>query len=285
MPLTPPDFLQPLLAKPVAIFGGGLSGEGVRALLAVLGVEGRIYDAKGAEFTTLAARAHALAVYSPGFVPEHSWFARARAAGMECLAELDFAALFWRGSVVAITGTNGKTTLTEFLTHALHGAGREAYATGNIGHPFTRFVAEKRGGGKDVLAVCEVSSFQAEALRHFRASATLWTNFAEDHLERHPGLEAYFSAKWNLVAHTAAGGLLAGSSVQRYAQKFDRPLAPAACVATEGQPAAHGVRRISPARKFPSRRRLVACVRPRRGRALCRRPHLPAGPAPPRAGH
>ncbi len=237
MPFTPPDFLKPLLAKPVAIFGGGLSGEGVRMLLAALGVEGAIYDAKGTEFTALAARNHGLVVFSPGFVPEHSWLGRARAAGLECLAELDFAALFWRGSVVAVTGTNGKTTLTEFLTHALRTVGREAHATGNIGHPFSRFVAEKRGGARDLLAICEVSSFQAEALRHFHAAATLWTNFAEDHLERHPGLEAYFSAKWNLVARTEPGGFLAGSSVQRFAQKFDRPLAPAACVATEGQPA------------------------------------------------
>ena len=255
MPFAPPDFLKPLLASPVAIFGGGLSGEGVRTLLAALGVEGKIYDAKGAEFTALAARAHALVVFSPGFVPEHAWLARARAAGAECLGELDFAALFWRGPVIAVTGTNGKTTLTEFLTHALRSLGREAHATGNIGHPFSRTVAEKRGGSPDVFAICEVSSFQAETLRHFRADATLWTNFAEDHLERHPGLEAYFSAKWNLVARTASGGgereragssaapfgrgpgVFAGSSVQRYAQKFDRPLAPAAAVATEGQPA------------------------------------------------
>ncbi|MSU24736.1 MAG: UDP-N-acetylmuramoyl-L-alanine--D-glutamate ligase [Opitutus sp.] len=237
MPFTVPELLRPHLAQPVAIFGGGVGGEGVLALLGALGATGKIYDARGADFTVLAARAHSLVVYSPGFAPEHPWLARAAAVGADCLGELDFAALCWRGQIVAITGTNGKTTLTEFLTHALRSLGRDAHATGHLGHPFSRLAVAQRGGTKDMLALCEVSSFQAETLRHFRADATLWTNFAEDHLERHPGLEAYFSAKWNLVARTTPGGLFAGSSVARYAQKFDRPVPPAALVASEGRPA------------------------------------------------
>jgi len=237
MSLEIPKFLQPLLAQPVAILGGGVSGEGVQALVAALGATGKVYDAKGTEFTAKAAGGHALAVFSPGFVPEHAWFARAKAAGVICLAELDFAALCWRGRVVAVTGTNGKTTLTEFLTHALRSVGRAAWATGNIGYSFSQLVAETAGGTKDGLAICEVSSFQAEMLRHFEAGATLWTNFAEDHLERHAGMEGYFSAKWNLVTRTSPGGLLAGSSVVRFARKFDRPLPADAAVATEGQPA------------------------------------------------
>ena len=237
MPLVVPEILAPLLAKPVALLGGGASGDGARLLLAALGIDTKIYDAKGAEFTPMAAKAHALAVYGPGFPPTHPWFERARTAGTNCISELDLAALCWRGRLVAITGTNGKTTLGSLLTHALHSVAREAYATGSTAQPFSRLVAEKRGGAKDAVALCEVSSFQAEALQHFRAEATLWTNFAEDHLDRHASLEVYFSAKWNLVAHTAPGGFLAGTSVQRYAQKFDRPLALASAVATEGQPA------------------------------------------------
>lgn len=240
MPLTPPDFLKAALGRPVAVWGGGVSGEGVLALLATLGVEGKLYDAKaakGVEFTAAAAKQHRLVVHSPGFAPEHPWFKRASAAEAICLGELDFASLFWRGKLVAITGTNGKTTLTELLTHALGGIGRNAYATGNIGHSFSQLVAEKRGGAKDMFAVCEVSSFQAETLQHLRAHATLWTNFAEDHLERHPGLESYFGAKWNLVAHTTPGAVFVGTSVQRHAQKFDRPIQSVNAVATENQPA------------------------------------------------
>lgn len=237
MALTVPDFLQARLLQPVAIFGGGVSGEGVRALLHALGAIGMIYDAKTTDFTAAAAAKHELVVFSPGFAPEHPWLKLADAAGLLCLGELDFGALFWRGRVVAITGTNGKTTLTEFLTHALRSVGQPAEAAGNIGRPLSRLAAETGGGAPEVIAVCEASSFQTETLQHFHADATLWTNFAEDHLERHPGLEAYFSAKWNLVTRTAAGGLFAGPAVLRYARKFGRTLPNDAVVATEAAPA------------------------------------------------
>jgi UDP-N-acetylmuramoylalanine--D-glutamate ligase len=152
------------------------------------------------------------------------------------MAEIDFASVFWRGRIVAITGTNGKTTLTEFLARALTGAGKRALGAGNIGLPFTQLVADEDGGTPDVTAVCEVSSFQAEQLGHFYADGLLWTNFAEDHLERHQGMEAYFNAKWELVLRTPPGRFFAGSSVQRYASKFGRPVPPSASVPTEGQP-------------------------------------------------
>lgn len=239
MSLVTPDFLQPWLARPVAILGGGVSGKGVQRLLAALGATTLVYDAKadaGADFTAAACRQHALVVYSPGFAPEHPWLQRARQAGVECLGELDFASLFWRGQVVAITGTNGKTTLTEFLTHSLRTIGRNAIATGNIGFSFADLVAAQAGGAAETIAVCEVSSFQAESFRHFRADASLWTNLAEDHLERHGSLEAYFNAKWRLLTHTRAGNVFVGTSVQAYAQRFDHPLAGITCVATEGQP-------------------------------------------------
>ncbi len=237
MPLAPSRFLSPLLARPVAVLGGGVTGSGVQALLAALGATGQVYDAQGAEFTARAAAGHALAVASPGFAPEHPWLARARVAGAVVLPELDLAALGWRGRVVAVTGTNGKTTLTEFLTHALRSVGAPAYATGNIGPAFAQLVADTAGGNPGDCAVCEVSSFQAESLTHFQAEATLWTNFAEDHLERHAGLEAYFAAKANLLGRTPSGAVWAGSSVQRFARQFARPLPAGAAVASEGQPA------------------------------------------------
>lgn len=241
MSLVIPEFLQPLLAHPVAIFGGGVSGRAVASLVAKLGGRGVIFDQRGGAgvpgvFRGAAASAHQLVVFSPGFAPTHPWISEARAAGAVCLAELDFASLFWRGAVVAITGTNGKTTLTEFLTHALRSAGRDAYATGNIGFSFSQLVAERDGGAPDSIAVCEVSSFQAETLRHFRADAALWTNFAEDHLERHGTMEEYFQSKWRLFERTVGGHVFAGSSVQHYAEKFGQTLPVESHVATEGQP-------------------------------------------------
>jgi UDP-N-acetylmuramoylalanine--D-glutamate ligase len=240
MPLFTPEFLQPLLAHPVAIFGGGVSGQSVRALVTKLGGAGVIFDQKGTdgaltEFRGAVVSEHHLVVYSPGFASTHPWITEARAAGAVCLAELDFASLFWRGAVVAITGTNGKTTLTEFLTHALRSVDRDAYATGNIGYSFAQLVADREGGAPDSIAVCEVSSFQAETLRHFRADAALWTNFAEDHLERHGTMEEYFQSKWRLFERSVGGHVFAGSSVQHYAEKFGQTLPAESHVATEGQ--------------------------------------------------
>lgn len=242
---APPANLIALLARPVAVFGAGVSGQAVRSLLAALGAEGVLYDgqADGArrDFTAADAAAHGLVVFSPGFAPEHAWLAVARAAGCVALGELDFASLFWRGELIAITGTNGKTTLTEFLAHALNAAGRRAHVAGNIGYPLSRFVVEHSPGGgpqrETDIAVCEVSSFQAETLHHLRPTTTLWTNFAEDHLERHPGMEAYFAAKWRLLERTAPDACFVGSSVQAYAAASGRTLPAPACLATEGRSA------------------------------------------------
>jgi UDP-N-acetylmuramoylalanine--D-glutamate ligase len=235
---TPPSAIATLLERPVAVFGAGVSGQGTLALLAALGASGVIYDEKadGAEkfFTPKHAGGHGLVVFSPGFTPEHRWLMTALARGCVCLGELDFASLFWRGEVIAVTGTNGKTTLTEFLAHALNAAGRTAFATGNVGYPFSRLAVEHP---EAQVAVCEVSSFQAETLMYLRPTATLWTNFAEDHLERHSDLNAYFAAKWRLVERTPPSSVFVGTSVQAFALRSQRKLRTSAGVATENQPA------------------------------------------------
>jgi UDP-N-acetylmuramoylalanine--D-glutamate ligase len=237
MPLEIPAFISRRIDRPVAVLGAGVSGQGAAELVSRLGAQATLYDRSGTEFTPERARAHGLVVFSPGFSPGHPWLEIARDCGCMSVAELDFASIFWRGRIVAVTGTNGKTTLTEFLAHALVRAGRRALATGNIGIPFSRVVAEEGGGVLETTAVCEVSSFQAEQLGHLYADGLIWTNFAEDHLERHPDIDAYFAAKWVMVIRTAPGHLFVGSSVEREGARLGRPLPPGACVATEGQPA------------------------------------------------
>ena len=235
---APPPFLAPLLARPAAILGGGVSGRAAHLLVARLGGSAVLYDEHGAgggraEFAATAG-AHRLVVFSPGFRPSHPWLAAARAAGCICLGELDFAALCWRGEIIAVTGTNGKTTLTEFLAHALRGLGHDAVATGNVGHAFSQLVAEADGGGPGATAVVETSSFQAETLGHLRAGAVLWTNFAEDHLERHGAMSAYFFAKWRLAGLTPQ--LFAGPSVAGAAREFSVRHPGVTWVPTESRP-------------------------------------------------
>lgn len=233
--LTVPPFLTSLLQAPVAVLGGGVSGRAAKALVERLGGNAVIYDQAGGEVgvAEFSPADHQLLISSPGFSPHHDWVVSARSAGLVCLAEIDFAALLWRGQVVAVTGTNGKTTLTDFLTYALQQANKDACAVGNNGNAFSDVVCAREGGAPDSIALCEVSSFQAEALHHFRADAAIWTNFAEDHLERHGSMNAYFLAKWRLFERAIGGQVLAGSSVARAAERFGQSLPEGAVIDTE----------------------------------------------------
>lgn len=240
MSLVPDNTLRSLLERPVAVLGGGVSGVAAASLVRKFGGQATLFDEKKgegcvAELNAVVLRGFGLVVVSPGFRVEHPWLELAHAERLPCWSELDLAARLWRGKVLAVTGTNGKTTLTEFLTHALRAVGRNAQATGNIGHSFCRLVEEFEGGDEAAWAVCEVSSFQAEALDQFRADAVLWTNFAEDHLERHPGLEAYFAAKQRLLTCVRPGAFVrVGSSVIKHAELFGRTLPPECGLETEG---------------------------------------------------
>jgi UDP-N-acetylmuramoylalanine--D-glutamate ligase len=239
MPHNIPGFIETALAKPAAVFGGAVSGQGTVELLARLGVSSVVYDRKGggAEpvFGADDARRHGLVVFSPGFAPEHPWILTAEGAGCICIGELDFASLYWTGPVIAVTGTNGKTTLTEFLAHALNKAGHRAVAAGNIGYPFSRLVQQSLAA--DATAVCEVSSFQAETIRHLAPAATLWTNLSEDHLERHGSMTAYFDAKAQLLSRTAPGMRWVGTSVAAWAAANGRALEGVNVVDTASPPA------------------------------------------------
>ncbi len=115
-----PDSLRRRLTRPAAILGAGVSGRAVADALALAGFASVIYDERGdnAVFGPEEAARHDLMVYSPGFAQPHPWMLAARRAGLLCLAELDFGALLWSGASIAITGTNGKTTLTDFLSFA-----------------------------------------------------------------------------------------------------------------------------------------------------------------------
>jgi len=241
MPLEVPTFIQTRIDRPVAVLGGGVSGAGAVALLSRIGATTVVYDQNGEQFDADTARKHGLVIFSPGFSPVHRWLGIARDAGCMCIAELDLASLFWRGRILAITGTNGKTTLTEFMAHALNRAGRRALAAGNIGTPFTRVVADEDGGTQETTVVCEVSSFQAEQLGHFYADGLIWTNFAEDHLERHEDMASYFAAKWVLMVRTRPGRTFVGTSVELEGTMLGRPFQPGSCIASEGQPADPGL--------------------------------------------
>lgn len=225
--------LSTLLQAPVAVLGAGRSGRAACALVTALGGRSVLYDERSAEhprFDAAAASGHRLTVFSPGFASDHPWLALAAQAGSELLTETDLGYLHWRRPLLAITGTNGKSTLTELLTLALRTCGKRAHSTGNHGLPLSQLVIDESSA--DAIAVCEISSFQAEMLRFLEADATLWTNFAEDHLDRHPSLEVYFRAKHRLVGRTRGNSLWHGPTVSAFASKLGITL-PGQCVPTD----------------------------------------------------
>ncbi len=222
-----PELLKPLLDRPVAIFGGGVSGRAAGDLLRSQGRLHEVYDERGGQyahrdFGEREAGRHRLVIHSPGFPPSHPWFAAAQKAGCTVLGELDFASLFWGGGTVAVTGTNGKTTVTEFLAYAFKRAGQKAVAVGNVGYPMSRLFELSNHEG--AVAVCEVSSFQSECLKHFRPQSLIWTNFDEDHLDRYASPQEYFDAKWRLVEQLSRPSLVMGESVAVWAEKLGKKL-------------------------------------------------------------
>lgn len=219
-----PYEIKSLVAYPVAVFGSGVSGRAVMDLLRHHNISFLSFDERGGEndrhsFNSSDAHEHPLVIYSPGFSQDHIWLKTARNEGCLCLGEIDFASLFWKGQVVAITGTNGKTTLTELISFTLKRQGTDAIAVGNNGFPFSRLHDLKATEQK--VAVCEVSSFQAESIHYFKSDVLIWTNFTEDHLDRYENCQNYFSAKWNLVKSLRNSSFVAGESVAKAAEKFD----------------------------------------------------------------
>ena len=129
--------------KPVAIFGKGASGNAAKKLLDSLGIGSVFYAESDAKiFDENDVNKHSLIVYSPAFRPDHSWIRLAEKNGATAICETDLSALVWSGKIIAITGTNGKTTLTKFLTKVLNESGFDAISAGNIGYPLSEFCVE-----------------------------------------------------------------------------------------------------------------------------------------------
>lgn len=240
--------IQELAAgKPVAIFGTGVSGVAAKKLLDSLGIESVFYAETGTKktgeidgvllkpFDEENAKRHSLVVYSPAFRPDHKWIKTANASGAKAICEPDLSALAWSGKIFAVTGTNGKTTLTSFITHALVEGGFDAVSAGNIGQSLSSFCPQF-GNDKNKIAVCELSSFQTANLSYLRPDALLWTNFAPDHLDWHIDMEEYFVSKFNLVDATIGGQIVVGSSVEDACTQYEKALPKSAIVLDEDNP-------------------------------------------------
>jgi UDP-N-acetylmuramoylalanine--D-glutamate ligase len=142
-----------------------------------------------------------LVVASPGVALEQPVFDEARARGVEIIGELELAWRWLKGRAIAITGTKGKSTTTTLIGRMLSAAGRQVLVGGNIGVPLSAHVEEST---PDTIHVIEASSFQLETTTTFRPWIAVWLNFADDHLDRHPTVDAYAAAKARIFANQTA---------------------------------------------------------------------------------
>ena len=190
------------------MLGMGLSGQAAAKLAQARGDQVTTFDASAkadrADFAEADLAAVEQILISPGFAAEHPWRQRAHASGIPCVSEIEYAAENWRGKIYGVTGTNGKTSLTELLTAAFCEVGVNAFACGNIGVPLSEIVNSARNK-PEAIAICELSSFQAELCEELELDGLLWTNFAPDHLDRYDTLNEYFKAKWRLTDCLKAG--------------------------------------------------------------------------------
>ena len=207
--------------KHAAVLGLGRSGEAAARLLLDSGAAVTVLDSgdpaprrgaaellssRGARVVLgsdalRCAQAFDLAVLSPGIDPAAPLARRPVEAGVPLIGEIELAYRCCRCPVIAITGTNGKTTTTGLTAALLEAAGLRAEACGNIGLPFSDVAA--RSASLDA-AVVEISSFQLETTDTFRPRVAVWTNFSANHLDRYPDVASYLAAKLRIFDRQTA---------------------------------------------------------------------------------
>ncbi len=185
------------------VLGHGRSGLAAARLLASRGARVTIADSSRAvvateEFNVLRgadaekdSTRYDLAILSPGIDPAVPLVGNVLRKGIPVIGELELGFREASCPVVAVTGTNGKTTTTSLLEAMLQAAGVESRACGNIGTPLCEVVQATRPG----VLVVEVSSFQLESIQSFRPAVAVWLNLNPNHLDRYPDMAAYKQAK------------------------------------------------------------------------------------------
>ncbi len=133
-----------------------------------------------------------LIVPSPGVPADFPLLLAAQANGITIWSEIELAYRFLQGTLIGITGSNGKTTTTAMVKHILKAAAFPTILAGNIGTPLISCVADTK---KNTMAVVELSSFQLELIETFRPNISLFLNLTPDHLDRHGSMKTYGAAK------------------------------------------------------------------------------------------
>ena len=203
--------------KKVLVFGLGISGIGAGQILERHGAEVIMYDGNQklteekikkqlgedssakiviGDFPEEVLENLDMTVLSPGVPTDLPVIEKMREQGITVIGEVELAYQFGKGDVLAITGTNGKTTTTTLLGEIMKNYKESVFVVGNIGNPYTAAALEMR---EDSVAVAEMSSFQLETIHEFRPKVSAILNITPDHLNRHHTMEAYIKAKEDIA--------------------------------------------------------------------------------------
>ena len=199
--------------KKVLVVGSGKSGIGASRLLGSLGAYPVLFDGNDKQNEEeIRQRAGqipgliillgsvpeeikkeiALVVISPGVPVDAPMLEEYRALRIPIWGEIELAYAYAKGSVVAITGTNGKTTTTTLVGQIMEAYYRSVYVVGNIGNPYTEIALETKD---ETVTVAEISSFQLETIHTFKPAVSAILNITPDHLNRHHTMECYVRTK------------------------------------------------------------------------------------------
>lgn len=210
--------------KRVLVVGLGLSGRAAARHCAMRGASVIAVDDKGTddlgdvamELSQLGvelslgrdnralAEGAELVVASPGIPLAHPLVAAARERGVPVVGEMELAVREIDRPIIAVTGTNGKTTTTSLIGHLLSSSGIRACVAGNIGNPILGDLAKARSSDRVIL---EVSSFQLDTTPSLRSDIAIWLNATEDHVDRHGSFDAYVASKAKLFTQMGPRGV------------------------------------------------------------------------------
>ncbi|SHJ35281.1 UDP-N-acetylmuramoyl-L-alanine--D-glutamate ligase [Hespellia stercorisuis] len=204
-----------LKKKKVLVFGSGISGVAASRLLQHEDADVILYDGNTSldaekiageiggnvdvilgELPDEVKKSLSLVVMSPGVPMDLPVVNEMRQMQIPIWGEVELAYVYGRGDVLAVTGTNGKTTTTSLLGEIMKNYKESVFVVGNIGNPYTSAALEMT---EDSVAVAEMSSFQLESIDTFRPKVSAILNFTPDHLNRHHTMEAYMNAKKNIT--------------------------------------------------------------------------------------
>ncbi|MCB0722919.1 MAG: UDP-N-acetylmuramoyl-L-alanine--D-glutamate ligase [Ignavibacteriae bacterium] len=135
-------------------------------------------------------------IKSPGIPPDSAVITDAVSKGKKVVSEIEAGYWFCEAPIIAITGTNGKTTTTVLTGEMLKNAGKDVKVCGNVGLAFSEVIPEVT---KDSVVVLEVSSFQLDSIEEFKPRAAVFLNFKDDHLDWHKTRENYMNAKMKIT--------------------------------------------------------------------------------------